>query len=91
MSKKAEEMAKTACSDSGFGGNSERIGFYRRAFMDGYEQAEKDLELTIDDIKEITHIYKLTEVTLGTLGKTVSDDLHFKWILDEYKDRKNNG
>ena len=39
---KAEESAKKACPDDGFGGNPQHIGFYRKAFADGYEKAEKE-------------------------------------------------
>ena len=58
--------------------------YRRQGFIAGYEQAEKDLELTIDDVREIIHIY---EVTAGLLGDELTDE-NAKWILDEYNRRK---
>ena len=66
--------------EEGFDWNEE----YRDVFEQGYEQAEKDLALTIDDVREIIHIY---EITAGLLGDELTDD-NTKRILDEYNRRK---
>lgn len=88
MSKKAEERAFEAYPPSinehsveeGFDWNEE----YRDVFQQGYEVAEKDLELTIEDVREIIHIY---EITADLLGDELTDD-NTQRILNEYNRRK---
>ena len=93
MSKKAEERALEAYPDvkkeDGFDLDAEiwvtqNLPLWRKSFIKGYEQAEKDLVLTIDDVREIIHIYK---ITAGLLGDELTDD-NTKRILDEYNRRK---
>ena len=55
------------------------------AFIDGYHQAEKDLELTWEDIKEICVQSVLVEIDLGGL---VSDETHYTEVLKRFKERK---
>ena len=54
------------------------------AFISGYHAAERDLALTVDDIKEIIHIY---EITASLLGDELDDD-NAQRILNEYERRK---
>lgn len=54
-------------------------------FIEGYHQAEKDLELTWEDIKEICVQSVLVEVDLGGL---VSDERHYTEVLKRFKERK---
>lgn len=60
MSKRAEQKALKAYPVQGrwignqYGDWEEDTNrVYRNVFLDGYEQAEKDLELTADDVKNI--------------------------------------
>ena len=60
--------------------NAKRVGFQQ-----GYEQAEKDLELTWEDVREICTQSVLVEVDLGGL---VSDERHYTEVLKRFKERK---
>ena len=57
----------------------------KEAFLLGYHQAEKDLELTWEDIKEICVQSVLVEIDLGGL---VSDERHYTEVLKRFKERK---
>ena len=57
----------------------------REGFIDGYHQAEKDLELGWEDIKEICVQSVLVEIDLGGL---VSDERHYTEVLKRFKDLK---
>ena len=78
---KAEELAKKYCEGSSF----EDACMERPAYIAGYHQAEKDLELTWEDIKEICVQSVLVEIDLG--GK-VSDERHYTEVLKRFKERK---
>ena len=58
---------------------------FRGIYQEGYHQAEKDLELTWEDIKEICVQSVLVEVDLGGL---VSDERHYTEVLKRFKERK---
>lgn len=102
MSKRAEERALEAYPDvkkeDGYDLDTEiwvtqNLPLWRKSFIKGYEQAEKDLELTADDIEEIIHIYEITVSIIGEkpTGKRSLDEEYYERILDEYKRRKNIG
>ena len=55
------------------------------AHYEGYYQAEKDMELTWKDIKEICVQSVLVEIDLGGL---VSDERHYTEVLKRFKERK---
>ena len=57
----------------------------RISFIEGYHQAEKDLELSWEDIKEICVQSVLVEVDLGGL---VSDERHYTEVLKRFKNLK---
>ena len=57
----------------------------KEAFLLGYNQAEKDSELTWEDIKEICVQSVLVEVDLGGL---VSDERHYTEVLKRFKNLK---
>lgn len=57
----------------------------RAAYKQGYHQAEKDLELTWEDIKEICVQSVLVEVDLGGL---VSDERHYTEVLKRFKESR---
>ncbi len=58
----------------------------RMVYIEGYHQAEKDLELTWEDIKEICVQSVLVEIDLGGL---VSDERHYTEVLKRFsKERK---
>lgn len=54
-------------------------------FIEGYHQAEKDLKLTWEDIKEICVQSILVEADLGGL---ISDKRHYTEVLKRFKERK---
>ena len=58
----------------------------RDGYIEGYHQAEKDLELTWEDIKEICVQSVLVEIDLGGL---VSDERHYTEVLKRFKERSN--
>ena len=62
-------------------GNEEK----REGFIAGYHQAEKDLELSWEDIMEICGLSVLVEFYLGRL---VSDERHYTEVLKRFKDFK---
>ena len=62
--------------------NAKRVGFQQ-----GYEQAEKDMELTWEDVREMCKQSVLVEVDLGGL---VSDERHYTEVLKRFKERKEN-
>lgn len=55
------------------------------AFIDGYEQAEKDNELTWEDVREMCKQSVLVEIDLGGL---VSDERHYTEVLKRFKEWK---
>lgn len=57
----------------------------REGFIKGYHQAEKDLELTWEDVREICTQSVLVEIDLGGL---VSDERHYTEVLKRFKDYK---
>ena len=91
MSKKAIERAERAypsVNGSGWFGAS---CFKREVFIEGYEQAEKDLELTWQDIKRIVNIAD------DMIDLDVRDELperckteqgYYEEILKRYKEKK---
>lgn len=54
-------------------------------FIEGYHQAEKDLELSWEDIKEICVQSVLVEIDLGGL---VSDERHYTEVLNRFNKQK---
>lgn len=54
-------------------------------FIEGYHQAEKDNELTWEDIKEICVQSVLVEIDLGGL---VSDERHYTEVLNRFNKQK---
>ena len=57
----------------------------REAYINGYQQAEKDLALTWEDIRKICVQSVLVEVDLGGL---VSDERHYTEVLKRFKTQK---
>lgn len=90
MSKKAEEAALKAYpynraytdNDVEYDGNF----CNRLPYIEGYEQAEKDLSLTIDDIEEI-HIllYAIKNNKQGVFTFTRLSDEQYKKVLRRFK------
>ena len=65
--------------------NSEKRFYYRQ----GYEEAEKDLELTIEDIERIhTFLYAIKHNKQGVFTFTRLSDEQYQKILKRYKDYK---
>jgi hypothetical protein len=54
----------------------------RAIFLKGYHQAEKDLELSWEDVRELCKLSVLVEVDLGRL---VSDERHYIEVLKRFK------
>ena len=81
---KAEELAKKYCEGSSF----EDACMERPAYIAGYHQAEKDLELTWEDVENIITIsYKLDkeEEISGKYAKLMT---HYQEVLRRFKDLK---
>ena len=57
----------------------------RAAYKQGYHQAEKDLELTWEDVREMCKQSVLVEIDLGGL---VSDERHYTEVLKRFKAQK---
>ena len=57
----------------------------RNSIIKGYHQAEKDLELTWKDVKEICVQSVLVEVDLGGL---VSDEIHYTEVLKRFNEQR---
>lgn len=90
---KAEQAALKAYPNILFPFTPLDLNAYRReAFIKGYEQAEKDLALTWEDIRTITEI--LEEVTEEVIpvefynGDAIGC---FKEVLRRFKEAKNDG
>lgn len=59
---------------------------YRQVFMLGYEQAEKDLALSIDDIEKIhTFLYAIKNNKHGVFTFTRLSDEQYKEVLRRFK------
>ena len=57
----------------------------RRSFQEGYEQAEKDLALSIDDIKKIhTFLYSIKNNKQGAFTFTRLSDEQYKEVLRRF-------
>ena len=74
---KVEDLAKKYCEGSSF----EDACMERPAYIAGYHQAEKDLELTCDDICEIM------EIREDVLEMDSYENL-YEEILKRFKERK---
>lgn len=60
----------------------------RNSIVEGYHQAEKDLELSWEDIKEICTQSVLVEIDLGGL---VSDERHYTEVLKRFIIKRRGG
>ena len=61
----------------------------RLPYIEGYEQAEKDLELTWEDIEKITNIWDDLHEDEAVYSKTGCDTPEFyQEILKRFKERK---
>ena len=82
---KAEDLAKKYCEGSSF----EDACMERPAYIAGYHQAEKYLELTIEDIERIhTFLYAIKHNKQGVFTFTRLSDEQYQKILKRYKDYK---
>ena len=71
---------KRACQYTGYCRNQSYSDFLK-----GYHQAEKDNELTWEDVREMCTQSVLVEIDLGGL---VSDEIHYTEVLKRFKERK---
>ena len=55
----------------------------RQGFIEGYHQAEKDLELTWEDIREICRMWIESKTPFGVTGEALSIE-----VLKRFKERK---
>jgi len=82
---KIEDLAKKYCEGSSF----EDACMERPAYIAGYHQAEKYLELTIEDIERIhTFLYAIKHNKQGVFTFTRLSDEQYQKILKRYKDYK---
>ena len=78
---KAEDLAKKYCEGSSF----EDACMERPAYIAGYRQAEKENELTWEDIREI---YCITLNLREHLGASVFGEPLYQEVLKRFKDFK---
>ena len=85
MSKKAEERALEAYPNESFV-LEEYADMCRSFFIEGYERAEKDLALSIDDIEKIhTFLYAIKNNKQGAFTFTRLSDEQYKEVLRRFK------
>ena len=84
---KAEERSKKLIIPKQVDDIEELCRFY---YIKGYHQAEKDLELTWEDIEKITDIWDNLHEDETVYGKTGCDTPEFyQEVLKQFKDYKN--
>ena len=82
---KVEDLARKYCEGSSF----EDACMEKPAYIAGYHQAEKYLELTIEDIERIhTFLYAIKHNKQGVFTFTRLSDEQYQKILKRYKDYK---
>lgn len=64
-----------------------QVGEIAKFYNDGYHQAEKDLELTWEDIELIVNIDKDTDNEESIIGVR-SNEEHYQEVLKRFKERK---
>lgn len=86
---KAKEAALKAYPDKEMNGIAMLFGEQRRLFQEGYEQAEKDLALTWEDIKAIITIGD--SMLTGTAWDVIDwpdEQKYYEEVLKRFKDAK---
>ena len=82
---KAEEFAKKYCEGSSF----EDACMERPAYIAGYHQAEKYLELTIEDIERIhTFLYAIKHNKQGVFTFIRLSDEQYQEVLNRFNKKK---
>jgi len=82
---RAEDLANKYCEGSSF----EDACMERPAYIAGYHQSEKDLELTIEDIERIhTFLYAIKHNKQGVFTFTRLSDEQYQEVLRRFKTRK---
>ena len=78
---KRKEVSMSGCVYTVVGGD-----FERRIYQQGYEQAEKDLSLTIEDIELLhTFLYAVKNNKQGIFTFTRLSDEQYKEVLRRFK------
>lgn len=87
---KAEERAKETypLRDAEHVYDEERVIDARGYFVEGYHQAEKDLELTWEDISKIISIDQQVCGTMGISNYTYNHQQAMKEVLKRFKEMK---
>ena len=81
---KRKEVSMSGCVYTVVGGD-----FERRIYQQGYEQAEKDLSLTIEDIELLhTFLYAVKNNKQGMFTFTRLSDEQYKEVLRRFKKAK---
>ena len=83
---KAEDLAKKYCEGSSF----EDACMEKPAYIAGYHQAEKDLELTWEDVKEICDIAfeEACRLQRNMKYSRIYKEQHYQEVLKRFKERK---
>ena len=69
--------------------HADHFNGFVEGYVEGYHQAEKDLELTIEDIERIhTFLYAIKHNKQGVFTFTRLSDEQYQKILKRYKDYK---
>ena len=85
MNKRSEERALEAYPNESFV-SEEYADMCRSFFIEGYEQAEKDLGLSIGDIEKIhTFLYAIKNNKQGAFTFTRLSDEQYKEVLRRFK------
>lgn len=76
---KAEERAEEYCHSTLVGSSYIK----KMAYLEGYHQAERDLELTWEDIRDICRMWIESKTPFGVTGEALSIE-----VLKRFKDFK---
>ena len=83
------KKAKDFIPDGGYSEKELNLAFYM--FIEGYYQAEKDMELTWEDIVNILDVTDViaNDDSMEERLKTMSEEGYYQEVLKRFKDLKN--
>ena len=68
--------------------HADHFNSFVEGYVEGYHQAEKDLTLTWEDIREICTQSVLVEFELG---RNITDERHYTEVLNRFNKQKEDG
>ena len=66
------------------------VRIQRVAYIKGYHQAEKDLELTWEDIEKIDNITIRLDASLESRGMSMSNQEFYQEVLKRFNEQRND-